>query len=110
LALNKRYANRYAVFLARIDEEVGRDGQVVHEGITQEAEHCLASRKVGVVSELEAHSAIGDGVEDKYSFTIDRIGGRTEAGAKVVGAEKDDLSSLFEQVGHEYSPMRSQRE
>jgi hypothetical protein len=88
--------NRYAVLLARIDEEVGGDGQIVHEGVAQEAEHCLPGRKFVVVSELKAEGAIADCVKDEYSFNIQLIVGRTEAGAKVVGAEKNDFSRFFE--------------
>jgi hypothetical protein len=96
----KRDANRYAVLLARIDQVVGDDGQIVHEGIAQEAEHCLARRKVVVVPELKAVRAIADCVEDEHSFDIQLIVGRTVTGTQVVGAEKNNLSGLFKQVGH----------
>jgi hypothetical protein len=61
---------------------VDGDGQIVHEGVAQEAEHCLARRKVGVVSELKAVGTIADCVDDEYSFNIQRIVRRTVAGAK----------------------------
>jgi len=100
LAPDKCDADRYAILLARIDEEVGGHGQIVHEGVPQEAEHCLPGRKVVVVSELKAEGALGDCVEAEDSFNIQLIVWRTEAGTKVVGAEKDDLSGFFEQIGH----------
>src|SRR5580704_15706371 len=65
LVAGKRDANRNAVILARINQVVGGNGQIVHEGIAQQAEHCLAGRKVAVVSELKAVGPVVDCVEDE---------------------------------------------
>jgi hypothetical protein len=108
--MRKRDANCDAVLLARVDQVVGGDGQIVHEGVAQETEHCLAGRKIAVVPELKAVRAIADGVEDEYRFNIQLIVGRTVTGTKVVRAEENDLSGLFEQVGHGQSPKGSRRE
>jgi hypothetical protein len=49
---------------------------------------------------LKAEGAVGDCVEAEDSLNIQLIGWRTEFGTNVVGAEKDDLSGFFEQIGH----------
>src|SRR5438045_857833 len=37
----KRHANGNAVFLRRIDQKIGDDGEIVHKRIAEQAEHCL---------------------------------------------------------------------
>src|SRR5262245_56971284 len=48
---SERHANGHAVFLGRIDQKVGDDVEIVHKGVAEQAEHCLAGRKIGVVSQ-----------------------------------------------------------
>ena len=107
---SKRDANGHAVFLGRIDQKVGDDVEIVHKGVAEQAEHCLAGRKIGVVSQLETQGAVAQRVEDEDSFDIQLIVGRPETSAEVVSAEKNDLSRFFEQLGHVQSPTRSRRE
>src|SRR5579864_230854 len=95
LVAGKRDAYRYAVFLARINQEVGSNGHIVHEGIAQQAEHCLASRKVAVISKLKAVGPVVDGVEDEHSLNVQLIVRRTVLCAWVMGSEKNDLSGFF---------------
>src|SRR5437867_3046205 len=69
----KRHANGNAVFLGRIDQKIGDDGEIVHKGIAEQAEHCLAGRKIGVVSELETQCAVAQGVENEHGLDIQLI-------------------------------------
>src|SRR6266403_4011848 len=91
----KRDANRHAVLLPRVNQVVGGDGQIVHEGVAQQAEHCLAGWKFVVISELKAVSPVANCVEDKDSFNVQLIVGRTVPGTQVVGSEENDLSGFF---------------
>src|SRR5206468_9882838 len=44
----KRHANGNAVLLGRIDQKIGDDGEIVHKGIAEQAEHCRSEeRRVG---------------------------------------------------------------
>ena len=90
--LGKRGANDHTVGFAGVQIVIDQDYPIVVERIAQQVKHSSSRRAVVVISQLESECIVRPGVELDHNLHVDKVGGRSEAGADVVHSQERKLS------------------